>query len=80
MSLVEQLLTRLRELVADYQNQVKEVRERTTALKAKVFAWITPAAIIVSSVSFWIALSQLCIMSRAWSWIRQPGRNPSGRE
>jgi hypothetical protein len=80
MSLVERLLTRLRELVPDYQNQVKEVRERTTALKAKVFAWITPAAIIVSSVSFWIALSQLCIVSRAWSWIRQPGRNPSGKE
>jgi len=80
MSQVEQLLTRLRELVADYQNQVKQVRQRTTALKAKAFAWITPAAIIVSSVSFWIALSQLCILSRAWSWIRQPGRNPSGRE
>ena len=79
-SRVEQLLTRLRELVADYQNQVKQVRQRTTALKAKVFAWITPAAIIVSTVSFWIALSQRCIMSRAWSWIRQPGRNPSGRE
>ena len=80
MSQVEQLLTRLRELVADYQNQVKEVRQRTTALKAKVFAWITPAAVLVSSVGFWIALSQLCILSRAWSWIRQPGRNPSGRE
>jgi hypothetical protein len=80
MSQVEQLLTRLRELVADYQNQVKQVRQRTTALKAKAFAWITPAAIIVSSVSFWIALSQVCILSRAWSWIRQPGGNPSGRE
>jgi chromosome segregation ATPase len=77
MSQVEQLLTRLRELVADYQNQVKQVRQRTTALKAKVFAWITPAAILVSSVSFWIALSQLCILSRAWSWTRQPGRNRS---
>jgi hypothetical protein len=71
MSQVEQLLTRLRELVADYQNQVKQVRQRTTALKARVLAWITPAAIIVSSVSFWIALSQLCILSRAWSWIRR---------
>ena len=70
MSLVEQLLTRLRELVADYQNQVKQVRRRTTALKAKVFAWITPAAVLVSSVGFWIALSQVCILSRAWSWIR----------
>jgi chromosome segregation ATPase len=80
MSQVEQLLTRLRELVRDYQNQVNQVRQRTTAMKAKVFAWITPAAILVSSVSFWIALSQLCILSRAWSWIRQPGPNPSGRE
>jgi hypothetical protein len=77
MSRIEQLLTRLRELVADYQNQVKQVRQRTTALKDKVFAWITPAAILVSSVEFWIALSQLCIISRAWSWIRQPGRPSS---
>jgi hypothetical protein len=74
MSQVEQLRTRLRELVADYQNQVKQVRQRTTALKAKVFAWIAPAAIIVSSFSFWIALSHICIMSRAWSWIRYPAR------
>ena len=80
MSQVEQLLTRLRELVAEYQNQVNQVRHRTTALEAKVFAWITPAAILVSAVSFWIALSQLCILSRAWSWVRQPGRNPSGGE
>ena len=80
MSQVELHLTRLRELVADYQNQATQVRQRTTALKAKVFAWITPAVLLVSSVGFWIALSQLCILSRAWSWIRQPGRNPSSRE
>jgi hypothetical protein len=79
-SRIEQLLIRLRELVADYQNRLKEVRERTTALKDRVFAWITPAALIVSAVSFWIALSQLCVVSRAWSWIRQPGRNPSGSQ
>jgi hypothetical protein len=78
MSQVEQLLTRLRELVADYQNQVQQVRQRTTALQARVFAWITPAAILVSSVGFWVALSQLCILSRAWSWIRQSGRDLSG--
>jgi hypothetical protein len=75
-SRVEQLLARLRELVADYQDQVKQVRQRTTVLQTKVFAWITPAAIIVSSVCFWIALSQLCVMACAWSWIRQPGGNP----
>jgi hypothetical protein len=80
MSQVDKLVTRLRELVADYQSQVTQVRERTTALKARVFAWITPAAILVSAVSFWIALSQLCILSRAWSWIRQPGRKSSSRE
>jgi hypothetical protein len=80
MSKVEKLVTKLLELVTDYQNQVKQVRQQTAALKAKVFAWITPAVILVSSVSFWIVLSELCVMSRAWSWIRQPGRNPSGRQ
>jgi predicted nucleic acid-binding Zn-ribbon protein len=75
-SQVEQFLTRLRESVIDYHNQVEEVRQRTTALHDKVFEWITAAVIIVSSVSFWIALSQLCVLSRAWSWITQPGRNP----
>jgi hypothetical protein len=80
MSKVENLLTSLLALVSDYQNQVKQVRQQTTALKAKVFAWITPAAILVSVVSFWIAVSQLCIMSRSWSWIRQPARNSAGTE
>jgi hypothetical protein len=80
MSQVEQFLTRLRELVLDYQDQVNQVRQRTMALKAKVLAWITPAAILVSSVNFCIALSQLCILPRAWSCIGQPSRNPSRKE
>jgi len=78
MSRVEQLLSRLRELVAACQQQVKQVRQRTTALKARVLAWITPAALLVSSVCLWIALSEICVLSRAWSWIRGPRRMPTG--
>jgi hypothetical protein len=67
-SRVEQLLTRLRELVADYQNQVKQVRQRTTALKAKVFAWITPGTVLISGVCLWIGLSQVSFMFHAFFW------------
>jgi hypothetical protein len=75
LSGVEQGLQTLRERVGDYQSQVGQVRQRATEIKDRMLSWITPAAILLSLICFWIALSQICILSRAWSWFRSSVRN-----
>src|SRR5262245_32773339 len=74
LSRVDRLLKRARRLIAEYQSQVTQTRGRVEALKSKVFRWVTPAAALVSFVCFWVALSQISLLSRAWSWWRQSGR------
>ncbi len=73
-SRIQQALQTLQGLVAAYAAQVTEVRQRTDGLKARVFAWITPAAAAISAVCFWIALSQLSLMVHACSWWKGSGR------
>ena len=68
LSRVERALQTLRRLIAEYEPRVREVRQRTEALKSTALAWVTPAAILISVVCFWIALSQVSVLFHAWSW------------
>jgi hypothetical protein len=45
-----------------------EVRQRAEGLKSRALLWVTPAAVLISVVCFWTALSQVSLMSHAWSW------------
>jgi hypothetical protein len=47
---------------------VPEARRRTEELKSRTLPWITPAAVVISVVCFWVAFSQLNLMCRGWSW------------
>ena len=69
-SRIEQTLQTLPALIADYQAQVAEIRQRVDVIKAKVLFWMTPGAILISFVFFWIALSQVGMMAHARSWWR----------
>src|SRR5262249_53207222 len=80
VSRIERGLTTLRAWITEYQNQVRQVRQRVTEGKTRAGRWVTPAAVLISFASFWLALSQLCIMSRAWSWFTRPGGRQPGRE
>jgi hypothetical protein len=71
MSRIERTLETMRGMVGDYQTQVRQARQRTDELKAKTLAWITPAAVLVSLVCFWIALSQVSLLFHARSWWRR---------
>jgi hypothetical protein len=77
-SRIEQALTALRGLIADYKSQVAQARERTEALKSQTLARITPAAAIISFVCFWVALSQVSLLAHAWSWWRHLGHDRVG--
>src|SRR5262249_41081236 len=68
LSRVERSLQSMRGLLAEFEPRLTEVRQRTEELKSRTLPWITPAAILVSVVCFWIALSQISLMVHAWSW------------
>jgi hypothetical protein len=71
LSRVEQALRTMQELIDGYEVQVAQVRRRTEGLKSSTLPWITPASVVVSLVSWWIALSQVSVLAHAQSWWRQ---------
>lgn len=68
LSQVESALRKMRGLIAEYEPQLAQVRQRTEALKSHTLPWITPAAALVSVACFWVALSQISLLAHAWSW------------
>jgi hypothetical protein len=70
LSRIDRALKTMRAKITEYEAQVASVRQRTEQLKSQTLPWITPAAILVSLVCFWVALSQLSLLCRAWSWLR----------
>jgi hypothetical protein len=73
LSRVGQAVQTLRTSVADYKSQMTQVQQRTEALKSRTLQWITPVAVLISLICFWIALSQVSVLCHAWSWWKQPG-------
>jgi hypothetical protein len=69
VSRIDQVVQTLEGLIAEYEPRLKEVRERTDELRSRSLWWITPGALLLSAVLFWIALSQLSLMAHAWSWL-----------
>lgn len=70
ISRIEQSVNGLQGLVGEYESQVAQVRQRAADTKATVMAWVMPGTVLISVVCFWIALSQLCLLSRAWSGMK----------
>jgi hypothetical protein len=71
MSKMDRTLKKLQGFADEFEAQLLEVRQQTNAVKSKTLFWITPAAILIAAVCFWIALSQVCLIARAWSWMRR---------
>jgi hypothetical protein len=65
MSQVDQTVKTVQGHVGEYKLQVSEVRQRTALLKSWTLPWITPAAIIIAVICFWIALSQISMLVHA---------------
>jgi hypothetical protein len=73
LSRIEQVLQRMQELIAEYESRLTQLRQRIKDLKAHTLPWITPVSILISAVCAWIALSQISLMSHAWSWWKRCG-------
>ena len=77
LSRIEQALQAAREWLAGYKAQVVRVRQRTAELKSQTLSWMLCAALGLSLVCFWVALSQVSVLAHAWSWWRRSGqKNP----
>jgi hypothetical protein len=68
---MDRVLNTLRGFATDFEARLTEVRQQTNAVKAKLLFWITPAAILIAAICFWIAFSQVFLLARAWSWLRR---------
>jgi hypothetical protein len=77
LSQVDRTLKTVRGLVAEYEPQLAQVRQRAEGLRSKTLSWITPAAIILSLSCLWVALSQVSLLAHAWSWWKRSGGNPT---
>jgi hypothetical protein len=75
LSRIERTLKALRGWLAEFAPRLTEVRQRAEELKSKTLPWITPAAVLISVVCFWIALSQVSLMCHAWSWGKPSSHN-----
>jgi hypothetical protein len=71
LSRVEQAMKRMLDFIGEYELQLRQVRERTEEMKSRTLPWITPAAVVISVVSFWFALSQVSLLCHAWSWLKR---------
>jgi DNA repair ATPase RecN len=72
LSRMERTLETMRGLIVEYEPQLTQVRQRTEQLKSHTLPWITPVAVLVSLICFWIALSQVSLMFHARSWWIEP--------
>jgi hypothetical protein len=80
LSRIERTLAKLRELITHYKSRLTQVRQKTEELKSTTLYWITPAALIISLVCLWIALSQVSLLCHARSWWRQSRCDNPSRE
>jgi hypothetical protein len=77
LSRIERTLDTMRGLLATYEPRLTQVRQQTEQVKSRTLAGILPAAIVITFICFWIAVSQVSLMIHAWSWWRHAGKDRS---
>jgi hypothetical protein len=72
LSKANEALSGLRRLVSDFETPFGEVHQKVETLKTRIHAAIMIAAILITCIFGWVAISQISIMAHAWSlWRRQ---------
>jgi hypothetical protein len=68
LSQVERSVAAVRGLLAEQEPRVAAARGRTETVKATVFRWLTPVAVLVTALCVWVAFSQISLLAHAWQW------------
>jgi hypothetical protein len=72
LSRIERTLETMRGMVGECPAQVRQARGRAEELKSRTLASVTPAAVVLSFVCFWIGVAQVSLLSHAWCRWRGP--------
>jgi hypothetical protein len=67
---VSRVLERCQTIANDWQADLDDVREQSAQLKQHILGWLTVAAILLTAVCAWAAVSQLSLCAHAWKWMR----------
>jgi hypothetical protein len=57
--------------VDGWQSDLDAAREELPRVRVEVLGWLTPAAIAVSVLGAWVALSQISLFAHARKWCRR---------
>jgi hypothetical protein len=74
---VDLVLGRCQDTVSNWQSDLDSAREDLSTVKTKVLDWLTPAAIAMTLVCLWLAVSQISVFEHARSWVRGAERPPA---
>jgi hypothetical protein len=67
---IQEVLARGEGRVGAFTDRVTQVRQRLDQLRGELSGWITAAAVVVTVLAAWLALGNLCLLLRGWSWLR----------
>jgi hypothetical protein len=73
---VDSVLRRCQDTVSNWQSDLDSSRERLSTAKTQILDWLTPAAIALTLVCLWLALSQISMFEHARKWGRSPEPHP----
>jgi hypothetical protein len=54
--------------VDDWQSDLDAAREKMARLNGRILGWLTLAAVTVTVLSGWGAVSQMSLAAHAWKW------------
>jgi hypothetical protein len=67
---VDLVLQKGQATVDEWQSGLDAAREEVPRVKAEILGWLTPAAVAVTAVCVWVAVSQISLFAHARKWGR----------
>jgi hypothetical protein len=67
---VDQILQKCLAVVTDIRSDLDAAREDLPRIKAEILRWMLLAAIVVTVLCAWVALSQISLFAHGWKWCR----------
>jgi hypothetical protein len=65
---VDRILQRCLTVMSDIRSDLDAAREDLPRIKAKILGWMLLAAIVVTVVCAWVAVSQVSLFAHGWKW------------
>jgi hypothetical protein len=67
---VDRILQKCLSVVTDIRSDLDTARDDVPRIKAEILGWMQLAAIVVTVVCAWVAVSQVSLFAHGWKWCR----------